>query len=134
MIVADSNLVAYLLIPGDRNALADQILLTDSNWAVPLICRSEFRNILTLYMRRAGMSLTQAKRTMEQAETLWRNKEFAVPSDDVLELTARHNVTAYDGEFVVLAKQLGVPLVTFDKAVRKAFPNITIDPEEFGKR
>ena len=134
MIVADSNLVAYLLIPGDKSALADQILLKDSEWAVPLICRSEVRNILTLYMRREGMSLTQAKRTMEQAEALWRNREYAVPSDDVLELTARHNVTAYDGEFVVLAKELEVPLVTFDKAVRKVFPDIAIDPEEFGKR
>ena len=133
MIVADSNLVAYLLIPGDKNALADEILLKDSDWAVPLICRSEVRNILTLYMRHEGMSLSQAKRTMEKAEILWRNTEFAVPSDDVLELTSRHNVTAYDGEFVVLAKQLGVPFVTFDKPVRKACPNIAIDPEEFRK-
>jgi len=134
MIVADSNLVAYLLIPGDKNALADEILLKDSDWAVPLICRSEVRSILTLYMRHQGMSLSQAKRTMEKAEILWRNTEFAVPSDDVLELTSRHNVTAYDGEFVVLAQRLGVPFVTFDKPVRKAFPNIAIDPEEFRKR
>jgi len=134
MIVADSNLVAYLLIPGDKSALADEILLKDSDWAVPLICRSEVRNILTLYMRHEGMSLSQAKSTMEKAENLWRNKEYAVPSDDVLELTTRHNVTAYDGEFVALAKQLGVPLITFDKAVRKAFPGIAIDPEEFRKR
>ena len=134
MIVADANLVAYLLIPGDKNALADEILLKDSDWAVPLICRSEVRNILTLYMRHEGMSLSQAKRTMEKAEILWRNTEFALPSDDVLELTSRHNLTAYDGEFVVLAKQLGVPFVTFNKPVRKAFPNITMDPEEFRKR
>ena len=131
MIVADSNLIAYLLIPGAWNALADKILLKDADWAVPLLCRSEVRNILTLYMRREGMSLVQAQRTMEKAELLWRNKEFAVPSAAVLELTARHNVTAYDCEFVVLAKQLGVSLVTFDKPVRKACPTIAIDPEEF---
>lgn len=134
MIVADSNLIAYLLIPGDRSALADEILLKDSDWAVPLICRSEVRNILTLYMRQQHMSLAQAKRTMEKAETLWRNKEYAVPSDEVLALTHRHHVTAYDAEFVVLATQLGLPLITFDKFVRKAFPSIAIDPEEFRKR
>ncbi|OGV61533.1 MAG: hypothetical protein A2498_01110 [Lentisphaerae bacterium RIFOXYC12_FULL_60_16] len=131
MIVADSNLIAYLLIPGDKSALADEVLLKDADWAVPLICRSEIRNILTLYMRHEGMSLAQARRTMEQAEVLWSSREFAVPSNDVLELTFHHNITAYDGEFVVLAKQLGVPFVTFDKPVRKAFPTLAITAEVF---
>ena len=133
MIVADSNLIAYLLIPGDKSARADEVLLKDPEWAVPLICRSEVRNILTLYMRHEGMSLSQARETMEKAESLWRGREFAVPSDAVLELTFHHGVTAYDGEFVVLAKQLGVPLVTFDKPVRKAFPHIAISAEDFLK-
>ena len=131
MIVADSNLIAYLLIPGDNSALADAVLLKDPEWAVPLLCRSEVRNILALYMRHEGMSLAQARSTMEMAENLWRGREFAVPSDDVLELAFRHNLTAYDGEFVVLAKQLGVPLVTFDKPVRKAFPSVALSAEEF---
>ena len=131
MIVADSNLIAYLLIPGDKSALADDVLLKDADWAVPLICRSEVRNILALYMRHEGMSLSQARRTMEKAEVLWSRREFAVPSDDVLEMTFHHNITAYDGEFVVLAKQLGVPFVTFDKPVQKAFPKLALAAEEF---
>ena len=131
MIVADSNLIAYLLIPGDKSALADEVLLKDADWAVPLICRSEVRNILTLYMRHKGMSLSQAGRTMEKAEALWSSREFMVPSDDVLELTFHHNITAYDGEFVVLAKQLGIPFVTFDNPLRKTFPNLAIAAEDF---
>lgn len=133
MIVADSNLIAYLLIPADKNELADEVLLKDIEWAVPLICRSEVRNILTLYMRHEGMSLLQGRTTMEKAEQLWRGREYAVPSDDVLELTFHHNFTAYDAEYVVLAKQLGIPLVTFDKAVRKAFPDTAISAEDFIK-
>lgn len=131
MIVADSNLIAYLLIPGDKSELADEVLAQDAAWAAPLICRSEIRNILALYMRHEGMSLSQARSTMEKAETLWRNREYAVPSDDILELTFHHNITAYDGEFVVLAQKLDIYLVTFDKAVRKAFPDIALAPEDF---
>ncbi len=131
MIVADSNLIAYLLIPGDKSELADQVFLKDAEWAVPLICRSEIRNILTLYMRREGMSPSQARKTMEKAESLWRNREYAVPSDDVLEMTYRQNITAYDGEFVVLAKQLGAPLVTFDRALQKAFPATALSAENY---
>ena len=134
MIVADSNLIAYLLIPGDKSALADEVLLKDSEWAVPLICRSEVKNVLALYMRHEGMSLSQARRTMETAERLWRSREFAVPSDAVLELASHHGITAYDGEFVVLAKQLGVPLVTFDKPVRNTFPHIAFSAEDFLRR
>lgn len=131
MIVADSNLVAYLLIPGEKSALADRILLKDSVWIVPLICRSEMRNILTLYIRHEGMTLAQARSTMRKAEALLRNREYAVPSDTILELTSRHAVTAYDGEYVVLAKQLGVTLITFDRPIRRAFPDIAVDPKAF---
>jgi predicted nucleic acid-binding protein len=131
MIVADSNLIAYLLIPGNHSELADAVYAKDADWAVPLICRSEIRNILALYMRQEGMTLLQGSKTMEQAENLWKNREYAVPSDAVLELCFRHRVTAYDAEFVMLAKQLGIPLVTFDKAVLKAFPGIALSALEF---
>ena len=131
MIVADSNLVAYLLIPGEKTGLAEEIFRKDSEWAVPLICRSEVRNILALYMRHEGMTLAQAKQTMELAENLWRSREYAVPSDDVLDLAAGHKITAYDAEFVVLARELGMPLITFDKPLQKAFPKVAIVPEKF---
>lgn len=131
MIVADSNLIAYLLIPGDKSELSEQVFLRDPEWSVPLICRSEMRNILTLYMRHEGMSLPQATRTMETAERLWGNREYAVSSDDVLELGFHHAVTAYDAEFVVLAKQLSVAFVTFDQALRKAVPSIAISAEDY---
>ncbi len=131
MIVVDSNLIAYLLIPGNKSALAERILLKDPEWAVPLICRSEMRNILTLYMRHEGMSLVQANSTMEKAEALWRDREYAVPSDAVLKLTSLSSVTAYDAEYVALAKQLVVGLVTFDRPLRKAFPDIALEPEKF---
>jgi predicted nucleic acid-binding protein len=134
MIVADSNVIAYLLIPGDKSAMADEIFLKDPDWAVPLICRSEIRNILTLYMRHEKMSLHQAQATMEKAERLWREHEYSVPSHDVLALTHKHKVTAYDGEFVVLAQELNVTLVTFDKAVTKLFPGIAIDPADYLKQ
>ena len=134
MIVADSTLLAYLLRPGDKSAICDEIFLKDPDWAVPLICRSEIRNILTLYMRHERMSLNQALATMEKAECVWRDHEYAVPSTSVLELTHKHTITAYDGEFIVLAQELGIPLLTFDKAVRRMFPRIAIDPAAYLKQ
>jgi len=133
VIVADANLIAYLLIAGEKTGLAEGIFRKDPKWVVPLICRSEVRNILALYMRHEGMSLAQAKQTMELAENIWRSREYAVPSDDVLDLAASHKITAYDAEFVVLARELGVPLITFDKPLQRAFPKIAILPEKFAR-
>lgn len=133
MIVADTNLVAYLLIPGANSALAEEVLDRDAEWATPLLCRSELRNVLTLYMRHQGMSLTQAQQTMDKAERLLLRHEFTVPSDAVLQATSRADVSAYDAEFIVLAEQLHIPLVTSDKAVLKAFPRIAIHPADFIK-
>ena len=91
------------------------------------------RNILALYMRHERMSLAQATQTMELAENIWRSREYAVPSDDVLDLASSHKITAYDAEFVVLARELGVPLITLDKSLQKAFPKIATWPEKFAR-
>jgi predicted nucleic acid-binding protein len=131
MIVADSNLVAYLLIPGPHNAEADAVFLKDSDWSAPRLWRSEFRNILSLYMRRESMSLSQAMQTMEQAERLFRTREYEVPSDAVLDAATRHSLSAYDAEFVVLAQQLDVPLVTADKGILRAIPKTAVEMVSF---
>jgi len=131
VIVADSNLIAYLLIPGEKCLLAESIFLKDSEWAVPLLCRSEIRNIVTLYVSQQQMTLTQAKATLEKAELVWKEREFAIPSGEILEMTSQYKVSAYDAEFVVLAKMLNIPLLTFDQALRRIFPMIAVDPMTF---
>lgn len=131
MIVADSNLLAYLLIPGDHTALAESVLANDPDWAAPLLCRSELRNILATYMRQRRMSLVQAQRTMELAEDILRGREYSVPSDEVIETAASSGLSAYDSEFVVLAKRLKVRLVTTDGAILKSFPSLAVRPERF---
>lgn len=86
---------------------------------------------VTLYMRQQQMTLTQAKMTLEKAESVWKEREFAIPSGEILELTSQYKVSAYDAEFVVLAKMLNISLLTFDQALRRSFPMIAIDPTTF---
>ena len=52
MIVVDSNILAYLYLPGERTAAAEALLEHVPDWAAPILWRSEFRNILAGYMRR----------------------------------------------------------------------------------
>ncbi len=131
MIVADTNTIAYLLIAGERTLQARKVLKRDPEWAAPLLWRSEFRSVLTFYLRRRLMSLAQALQLMEEAENLMRGAEYEVVSSRVLSLTADSQCSAYDCEFVALAQELGVPLITSDARMLSEFPSIASSPEDF---
>ncbi len=131
MIVADSNLIAYLLIPGDRTKVSEEVLRRDSHWAVPLLWRSEFRNILTLYMRQEGIVVAQAKITMSKAERLVSDREYAVNSEAVLDFLQKTALSAYDAEFVVLAQHFDTKVVTTDSKLLKEAPDRAVSPEGF---
>ncbi len=131
MIVADTNLIAYFLIPGQRGAEAEAVFRKDSKWAAPLLWRSEFRNVLALYLRRSVLSLQQALEIMADAEALLRGREYSLPSEPIIRLVAGSACSAYDCEFIALAKELGISLVTADAKVLGAFAETAISPVKF---
>lgn len=126
MIVVDSNVVAYLYLPGDQTAKAEALLEHDADWAAPLLWRSEFRNILAGYMRRKTLTFEAARDLQLEAESLLAGAEHEVDSRLVLELVRDSDCSAYDCEFVALAMTLGVTLVTMDAKLLKAFPKYAV--------
>jgi predicted nucleic acid-binding protein len=122
MIVVDSNVLAYLYLPGDYTADAEKLLERDPDWAAPLLWRSEFRNILAGYMRRKTLTFDQACRLQAEAERLLAGAEFEIDSRLVLELVRDSDCSAYDCEFIALAMKLNSKLVTEDKKLLRAFP------------
>lgn len=122
MIVVDTNILAYLYLPGDHTAQAEALLEYGDPWAAPVLWRSEFRNILAGYMRRGTLSFEQACNVQAEAESLISGFEYEVKSSQVLELAHSSDCSAYDCEFVALAMELGTKLVTMDKKLLKAFP------------
>ncbi len=134
MIVADVNLIAYLLIPGEHTKEASSVLRKDAVWTLPYLWRSEFRNILAMHIQHRGMSLSEASLIWDSAASLARHREYSVDSQAVLSLVARRPMTAYDAEYVALAYHLGVPLVTFDRKLQAAAPDAAISVEAFLRR
>lgn len=133
MIVVDTNVISYLLIPGALTDLA-QAATRQAPWSAPLLWRSEFRNVLAIYMRRKGLPTAEAQALMEIAERLLWGREFAVRSSTVLDCVARSQRSAYDCEFAALALDLGVPLVTTDEALIADFPKTAIHLRDFVKK
>lgn len=131
MIVADANLIAYLILPGERTEQAEAVLLEDPVWVVPLLWVSELRSVVSHYVRNGTLTLAQGSAAMERAAALVDGREAPVDSRQVLDLADRSGCSSYDCEYVALAISLEVRLVTSDKAVLRAFPRVAIAPEDF---
>lgn len=126
MIVVDTNVLAYLYLPSEHTPRAEALLQRDPDWAVPLLWRSEFRNILAGCMRRKTLGFEDAVRLQAEAQSLMAGGEHELDSQRVLELVRDSDCSAYDCEFAALAIGLGVKLVTLDAKLLKAFPKHAI--------
>ena len=131
MIVADANLLAYLVMPGERTREAEAVLAKDPTWVAPPLWRSELRSVVHKYVVRGDLTVTRAVTLVGQADDIVGGREGDVDSRDVLELASGSKCSTYDCEYVALASALGVPLVTTDRAVLKAFPDRAMTPAEF---
>ena len=134
MIVTDTNLIAYFAVRDSNSELADAVFETDPVWVAPLLWQSELRSTLIKYIQYAGMSLEAALVALHSAEEVIGGREYRVSSEQVLELAVRSKCTAYDCEYVTLAQDLGVPLVTADRQVLRAFPKTAVALEKFAKK
>ena len=133
MIVADTNLIAYFSIYTDHSTLAEAVCAVDSIWTAPLLWRSEYRATLMKYINHAGMNFETAISSLRVAEEVIAGREYTVDARKVLELAMQSKCSAYDCEYVALAMDLGVPLVTADKQILRAFPKIAVSLEKFVK-
>jgi len=124
LIVVDTNVLVYLLLPCPKTELAELLLKQQPRWAAPPLWRSEFRNVLGGYLRRGLLQQSRAVALMWEAEETLSAHEEMVASDRVLQLVSNSNCSSYDCEFVAAAQQLDVPLITEDRAILKAFPTI----------
>lgn len=131
MIVADTNLLAYLHITGVHTAHVEAVLARDPSWIAPLLWRSELRSTLMAFIRAEKLSFEAALDVMAAAERRMLGHEYGVGSREVLELARRSRCSAFDCEYVSLAQHFDVKLVTTDREVLVAFPETAVSPETF---
>lgn len=117
MIVVDTSVVAYRSIPGGKYAVAERVFERDPDWHVPLLWRSEFRNVLCGHLRRRALTLEAAQEIRANVEAMLAAGEHEVLGSIVLGFVARTSLSAYDCEYVALAEMLAVPLVTEDRRI-----------------
>ena len=122
MIVADTNLVSYLLIEGERTEEARRVWQRDPTWVLPPLWRSEFLNVLALSVRAGVLQAEQAQATWRYAAGLFHSSELEPEGAAVLDIAVRLGVSAYDAHFVVVAEKLDAKLVTNDRELLDRCP------------
>lgn len=139
MIVIDAMIAAYALIkvPGFTGDV-NHALEKDAICASPPLWRSELRNVLLQYVRSrdenipgTDLELGDALRKMEKAERLLAGRTFEVKTEAVMRVAEESGLSAYDSEYVALAKDLGTKLLTTDQSVLDAFPETAVHPKDF---
>lgn len=134
MIVADTNIISYLLLPTSFSNSVDSLYKIDSHWVAPTLWKSEFRNVLALYLRKKLITFEKAIQIQDFAESIMTNNEFNVSSSQVLSLVEKSSCSSYDCEFVSLAQHLNIQLVTQDKKILREFPSYAISISNFLSR
>ena len=123
--LVDTNILAYLLIAGDRTSAAQELYARDADWRSEAFIMVEFSNILCRYVRSRALTIEQGVELLTEAETLMP----ALPNVEhahAMRIAMQFGLSAYDARFVALAQNMKTRLVTEDKKLQAAVPAWTI--------
>jgi predicted nucleic acid-binding protein len=130
MIVVDANVIAYRVLANDRTTLALRLFDMDGEWISTSLWEYEFSNILAMPLRNEAWNVQQAVNALRDARKFLA-RVMEPSTETVFEIVRRHKITAYDAQYVALAIELNVPLVTEDKELLKKFPGKAYSMETY---
>jgi predicted nucleic acid-binding protein len=131
VIVVDTNVIAYLTFPGAQTETIFKIHEKEPRWNAPWLWRSEFSNIVSLYLRKGLISYHDSLDAIEYAMNVMRSGEHEISFYKVFDFVKDSKCSSYDCEFLALAQELNTQLLTYDKVILKEFPTLAVRPEDY---
>ncbi len=131
MIVVDANVVFALVADDSVTSTARAIHTADAEWVVPSLWQSEVLNALLNGVKAGHLSMETALTAIESADVLLRGRIRICEAATILQTAYACRLTAYDATYVVLARSLGVPLVTEDKQILRVCPDVARSMRQF---
>jgi predicted nucleic acid-binding protein len=116
VIVVDTNIIAYFIIDTNQSAAARRALRQDTEWMLPPRWRSEFRSVLHKRIGAGLLELEEAGRLHARAVMKFGAFERQPDTRRVLRFAREYKIDVYDAEFVALADEYEVALLTADEA------------------
>lgn len=133
MIVVDSNIIAARNLTSALTPKAERVEEKDPVWIVPVLWRYEFQNILATSIKVKQITPDHAWDVWQRVSDILLENESDPSPAKVIDLVAQHGITAYDGQFIALAMEMGVPLVTQDRELQGKFPRVAVSMDDFLK-
>ena len=136
--VVDASVGIKLFLIEPLSERADTLFahLTDdppSQFYVPDLFFIECTNILWKYVKRFGYAANAAQQDI--ADLIRLSLQIiptATLAEAALDLAVQHGSTAYDSAYIVLARELSLPLVTADEALARRFEGTNLDVRFLG--
>lgn len=120
MIVVDANILVYRIVEGEMTAEAMRLQEKDPDWRTSPLWEYEFGNVLFLMIRHRHLTPKLAVHLFRSAQGLFAPGETHADLDISLRIAVENGISFYDAQYLALAQSLEVPLITEDKALRKA--------------
>lgn len=131
MIVVDANVIVALVREGSLTPVARAIYAVDADWIVPPLWQPEVLNALLNEVKAGNVALDGAQEAADMAATLLRDRVRDCRPSAILTTAHTSRLTAYDATYVVLARSLGLLLVTEDKQILRACPDVARSMRRF---
>ena len=125
MVLVDTNILAYLMIEGDRTSAAQALYAHDPDWRSEAFILVEFTNVLSTYVRTKALTHKQGSELLAKAQAILPALA-SVQHAQALETATEFGISAYDGRFIAIAKQMKARLVSEDIKLRAAVPAWTV--------
>lgn len=125
MVAVDCNVIAHLLLEGEQTPRARALLGLDADWHSEALLMIELTNVLATAMRMRKLALDDAVAAVTQAQGVIEPGLHSASHFEALSLASQYGISAYDARYLVVARDLGVRLVTEDARLRKAAPELT---------
>lgn len=131
MIVADNTLLCHFFLRSELGGIARQVREKDGDWIVPALWRAEFANAIVKAWRACPDPVEVYLQTWNAAFDVMVSCERAVDVAEVIRLSTAKRLSAYDAHYAHLALKYGVPLITEDVPLQKAFPGTAVSMAAF---
>lgn len=120
--VVDASIAGAWLLPDEENSAADQAMtrMADEDAVAPDLLRLEIRSILLSAEKRERISADFVHSALARFRGL--PVQFAGPGDDteVVRLSRKYRLSAYDAAYLALAILERLPLATLDRRLTDA--------------
>ena len=131
--IVDTMVFAYALLGVTQHrTIAAHILESVDRIDVPDLFRAELANVVSLWVRHKAVDLRTAFDVLEDAETLVSK---VWPTDLLWERAVELAVTkghpVYDTLFVALAETLDSRVASFDRQLKRKFPDLVVLGEDY---